>query len=527
MLHWSDPKLLSVDSHLRKALVLFIVLLSNLLIGVESFGVTIGIDDIQGYLAIDEPRRSWISVLFFIGIAIPTPIFTYFSNRYTKKVCHAIGLGLLVLGCFICGASFNFYQLLMGRLITGIGAGFIFACTPMIIKRVLDPKWHKTAIMLNTYLGFGLGVAFALLVGGSIAQTSHWRMAFFIDVIMGVICLLLLWLFFKEVRDVLTPRVPVDFWEYVYFLGFLGSLVIFWSQVKAPWNTLGWRSTFSLSFAFLSLFFTTLLILRYEKVKDPLFPFFLLKHKNLFFACFGVMILGALIFGGTTQFIYLLRGYYHYEHITIGLVLSVFGFTILLFGMVPLFLQNVAPIKFVFIGFSLMAISCFINHTMTFLSEPIEIMFFLCLRGAGIGLAMHPLSLFAMEGLEEANLEPSGRLLGSCQQIIGGIGSSLVSTMTVMREAFHGLRYGEQMDIYSARTQNLLRSWKFHLEGVTGQSSYLATKEAKRHLINNVKTQAHIAAFDDVFFVMGWVAVAFVVLLAVHHMRRKKTEQVV
>lgn len=508
--HWSDPKLFSVDSPVRKFFVLFIVVLANLLIGVESFGVTISIDDIQGYFGIDETRRSWISVLFFIGIAIPTPIFTYFSNRFTKKVCYTIGLSLLIMGCFICGISTSYYELLAGRLITGIGAGFIFSCTIFIIKRMIKPQFHGVALTLNTYMGFGLGIALALLVGGVIGQSSHWRLAFFIDVFIGIVCLFLLWIFFKEVRDTLTEKVPVDFLEYIYFLGLLGSLVIFFSQVKAPWNTLGWRSTFSLSLVFLIVLFLVLLIARYEKVKVPLFPFFLLKNKNLTLACIGIMILGMLMFGGITQFIYMLRTSFQYEHITVGLVLSVFGFSIFAFGMLTLFVKTIPPVYFILLGFVLVAISCFVNHALTFQSEPKDIMFFLSLRGAGIGLALQPLTLFALQSLPEEEGEHAGRLIGCCQQIIGGTASSIISMAIVMRQAFHNLRYGEQVDVYAAHTQNFLRTWKIRMEDVTGESSYQAIKQAKTYLIENLKTQSHIASFDDAFFVIGWVSVIFI-----------------
>ncbi|MEI8300895.1 MAG: MFS transporter [Chlamydiota bacterium] len=513
--HWSDPKLFSIDSPIRKVFVLFVVVLANLLIGVESFGVTLSIYDIQGYFAIDDTRRSWISVLLFIGIAIPTPIFTYFSNRYTKKVCYTIGLSLLIFGCFICGISTSYYELLAGRLITGIGAGFIFSCTVFIIKRMVKPQFHGAALTLNTYMSFGLGVALALLAGGVIGQSAHWRLAFFIDVFIGIVCLLLLWISFKEVADTLTEKVPVDFLEYIYFLGLLGSLAIFFSQVKAPWNTLGWRSTFSLIFVFLIVLFLILLIVRYEKVKVPLFPFFLFKYKNLTLACIGIMILGMLMFGGVTQLIYTLRTAFQYEYITIGLVLSVFGFSLFAFGMLTLFMKTIPPVYFILVGFSLIALSCFINHALTFQTEPKDIIFFLFLRGAGMGLAWQPLLVFSLQSIPQEEGEHAGRLIGSCQQIIGGTASSIISTMTVMREAFHNLRYGEQVDIYGAHVQNFLRSWQIRMEDVTGQSDYLATIKAKNYLTSNIKIQSHIASFDDVFFVIGWVSVVFIVVLGV------------
>jgi predicted MFS family arabinose efflux permease len=120
------------------------------------------------------------------------------SNRITVlAIALAIWSGLTA----ICGAAGSFLHLVLARLGVGAAEG---ACTPTSHSLIADAFPPRQRGMALSVLTTSIPVAqlFAPLLGGVVAMTYGWRVAFVVVGLPGLLLAALLWLTVKE------PRAP-------------------------------------------------------------------------------------------------------------------------------------------------------------------------------------------------------------------------------------------------------------------------------------------------------------------------------
>src|SRR5215831_3497469 len=152
--------------------------------------------------------------LFYTTFGIPIARLADRSNRV-----NIISLSLLVWSAFtaLTGLARYFWQLLVARLLVGIGEA---GCNPpshSIISDYFDVKRRATALSIYAMGVYG-GTFLGLLIGGQIAHRYGWRVAFFIVGVPGVVLALLLKLTVREpprgfADGARVPNEPPPFWS--------------------------------------------------------------------------------------------------------------------------------------------------------------------------------------------------------------------------------------------------------------------------------------------------------------------------
>lgn len=132
--------------------------------------------------------------LFYGGIGIPI---ARLAERVNRVGIVAVATALWSAMTMLSGAATSYAQLLLSRMGVGIGeAGFTPPVVSMIADR-FDADKRATVFSLIA-VGVSVGGAVGALLGGWIAQTHGWRMAFVVMGGPGLLLALLLWLTIKE-----------------------------------------------------------------------------------------------------------------------------------------------------------------------------------------------------------------------------------------------------------------------------------------------------------------------------------------
>lgn len=132
--------------------------------------------------------------LFYGGIGIPI---ARLAERVSRVGIVAVATTLWSVMTMLSGAATSYAHLLLARMGVGIGeAGFTPPVVSMIADR-FDADKRATVFSLIA-VGVSVGGAVGALVGGWIAQTHGWRMAFLVMGGPGVLLALLLWLTIRE-----------------------------------------------------------------------------------------------------------------------------------------------------------------------------------------------------------------------------------------------------------------------------------------------------------------------------------------
>ena len=132
--------------------------------------------------------------LFYSTLGIPLARLADLTSRKNLLAsCLAIWSGMTVL----CGTASNFVQLLVYRVLVGVGEAGASPSSHSLIADTFPEKKRATALSIYS-LGIPVGSLVALAVGGVLAQEFGWRATFIIVGAPGLILALIAYFTIKE-----------------------------------------------------------------------------------------------------------------------------------------------------------------------------------------------------------------------------------------------------------------------------------------------------------------------------------------
>ena len=196
------------------------------------------------------------------------------GDRYGRKLVFAIGIALFAAASAWCGFSPNIQQLIVARAIQGIGGALLVPGSLAIIGGSFTEKQRGQAI--GTWSGFtSITAAIGPLIGGWMIDHISWRAAFFINVPLAIVVLLIVFWRVPESRDDRAHH-ALDWSGAVLVTAGLGLLV--YGLIES--SRLGFGNPFVLmAIAFGSILVVIFLFLE-SKRQDSMLPLQLFRSKN-------------------------------------------------------------------------------------------------------------------------------------------------------------------------------------------------------------------------------------------------------
>ncbi|MFT8425122.1 MAG: MFS transporter [Liquorilactobacillus sp.] len=132
----------------------------------------------------------WVTSGYLLMAALVMLTSAYMKRRFTNRQLFIIAVILFSLGDIICGSAFNFWMLLIGRMIQ---AGCVGICTPLMVNIILDVV---SPIKLGTYIGLAnliilVAPALGPTFGGAVVAFASWRVIFWATLPLALILLVM------------------------------------------------------------------------------------------------------------------------------------------------------------------------------------------------------------------------------------------------------------------------------------------------------------------------------------------------
>ncbi|MCA0402682.1 MAG: MFS transporter [Proteobacteria bacterium] len=151
-------------------------------ISIASFSsaiITPALPKIEAQYGLSNGSVEWVVSAFLIGYVIGQLIYGPMANQFGRLKALRIGLIINLVGCVFCLIALPtnlFWPLLLGRLITALGAAGGLACTFMLINEWLPESQRKTALAYAV-LSFALS-GLSVMLGGIITEYWQWQGCF-------------------------------------------------------------------------------------------------------------------------------------------------------------------------------------------------------------------------------------------------------------------------------------------------------------------------------------------------------------
>jgi len=173
-------------------LALFLAALDALVIGAAMPSIVAHLGGLHLY--------SWAFSSYLLSRAVALPLFGKLCDLYSSKKLFNVSICIFLAGSVSAGISQNMTQLILSRVIQGIGAGGNFALTYIVLSDISSPEKRGKMMSIASFV-WGVASVLGPTIGGFIVNYFSWRWIFFINIPVGAVSLLGIFLYMIETRE--------------------------------------------------------------------------------------------------------------------------------------------------------------------------------------------------------------------------------------------------------------------------------------------------------------------------------------
>ncbi|MGF3102368.1 MDR family MFS transporter [Rossellomorea sp. DUT-2] len=274
----------------KKPLVLIAVMLAMFMGAIEATIVSTAMPAIVGDLG-GFSLYSWVFSAYLLMNAITVLIYGKLSDLFGRKPIITIGIVIFLIGSALCGFAQTMEQLILFRFIQGLGAG---AVLPMATTIVGDIYSKEERAKIQGYLSsvWGISAISGPLVGGLLVEYASWRYVFWINIPLGLLSIVVLWLYLHE--NIEKKKPVIDYGGAFLLVVTLSSLMYLLVEggVSLPWNS--WQAMFLINMIFLGF---AVFIYHERRTAQPMMPFDLWKIRSILVANIVSLTTGVMLIG--------------------------------------------------------------------------------------------------------------------------------------------------------------------------------------------------------------------------------------
>jgi len=141
---------------------------------------------------------------YTLSLAVFIPISGWMADRFGTRRVFASAIGLFTLGSFLCGISTSIHLLVACRILQGCGGAMMVPVGRLTLVRTFaksDLLRTMSFVSIPALIAPMLGP----IAGGLIVGYLHWRVIFFLNIPIGLVGLIMVYLHLPDYREKTHP----------------------------------------------------------------------------------------------------------------------------------------------------------------------------------------------------------------------------------------------------------------------------------------------------------------------------------
>lgn len=234
---------------------------------------------------------SWVVTAYLLGVTVTTPLYGKLGDQFGRKPIFLGAIVIFLVGSLLSGTSQTMTQLILWRVVQGIGGGGLMVLAQAIIADVVSPRERAR---YQGYFGavFGGASVAGPLLGGFFTDNLSWRYVFWINMPIGLIALAVAAIAIPHVRAPMARRIDVT--GTVLMVAGVSCLVLLTTWGGAEY---AWGSPTILGLGATTVALVVALLLVERRAVEPVLPLRLFADRTFSVAAIVGFVVGFGMFG--------------------------------------------------------------------------------------------------------------------------------------------------------------------------------------------------------------------------------------
>jgi EmrB/QacA subfamily drug resistance transporter len=374
----------------------------------------------------------WVAVAYSLVSTALLLVIGRIGDLFGRKRVYVLGFALFTIGLILCSLSQSILQLILFRIIQGVGGGIILALTMAIVTAVFPGQERGKAMGILEAVA-SAGVLVGPVLSGFLLDTLGWRSIFYVRVPVGIIGMIIALLLLREQKTSDVSR-AVDIWGAVTLFGGLSCLLLFFNLG----GRVGFASPLALILISLGVILLILFLVQEKRTRQPVVDLSLFKNRpfaggNISF-CIMAFSLAAMIF--LIPF-YLIDGV-GFSALESGLFIASASVMSLVIGPLAGWLSDKIGTGILRpIGIALICVSLIVFSHLGIESDAGDVVLAFIIFGIGIGIFNPTTQSSVMGSVPKERLGTAAAMMNTIRQIGNSTGMAVAGVIYASRQSFH------------------------------------------------------------------------------------------
>ncbi|MGE8136357.1 DHA2 family efflux MFS transporter permease subunit [Sphingomonas sp. J344] len=456
---------------------------------------------IQGEIGATGTEGTWIATSFLVAEIVVIPLSAWLERLLGLRTLLLIAVTAFTGFSILCGVATDLTTMIIGRTGQGLMGGLLIPTAMTIVAKRLPPHQQPIGMAL-----FGmtviLGPVLGPLLGGWLTENLSWHYAFFVNVPVCALLLLLLLLGLPHERTNWVYLREADWLGIIgMILGLGGLTVVLEEGHREEW----FESPLIVQLTIVTVVGFVLLGIGQLWAARPVLKLRLVLSRQFGSVVVMALALGMVMYGSMfviPQFLALIADY---NALQTGQVIFLMGVpAFLLMPFIPFMIRLIDIRIAVGAGLAIMAISCFVSTSLTAESGGEAFTQGQLIRGVGMILTMLFLNQATIASVSKEDAGDASGIFNAARNLGGSFALAALASFQDQRMWLHSRRIEETLPANQWQVQDYLG----------GLAHSLGSMEAAfQSLAGTIQQQAFVMTYNDIFWGMGLLTLLTVPLV--------------
>jgi EmrB/QacA subfamily drug resistance transporter len=426
--------------------------------------VIVALPRMQADLDLSDAGKSWVITAYVLTFGGLLLLGGRVGDAIGQKRAFLSGVGVFTIASLVCGLAGDEYTLIAARALQGIGAA-VAAPTGLALIATTYAVGHARNQAMAVSAGMqAIGSVMGLVLGGLLTVIS-WRLAFFMNVPIGIVIIVIAWLRIGETHH---ERLKLDVTgALLATLGCTSAVLVF---TQGPPR--GWVDPWVIGAAVASVVCFVAFLLAERTAENPLVPFSVFNDRNRVMTFLAWFLGGGVLLTVTVMVGLLAQDVLGYSALRAGVCFLPFAVAV---GVGNVLATKLAPLiapRWLIIGGGLYVLAAMLYGSTLDRSIPYFPNLFIpiVLGGFGIGIISVVLPLCAVAGVGPREIGPVSAITLMVQNLGGPLVLVAIMAVQTSRTLYLGGTTGPVKNMTPTQLDALGAGYTYSLLWVAGIS---------------------------------------------------------